>query len=182
MWKISFVGIDAGHEEELRKSFNEKVILTVDRFIDHYSNLFEGKDVSKKIESAEIAVQYISLLASKINKRVFVLIDEYDNFANELITGGRKNTYDTILHGEGFAKVFYKAIKDATIDNFDRIFMTGVSPIMLDDLTSGFNITMNYTLDQNLNGFMGFSREEVSYIMDEMGIRDLDVRKRYVKI
>lgn len=179
VWKISFAGIDAGHgEEELRKSFNEKVILNVDKFIDHYSNLFEGKDVSKEIKSAEIAVQYISLLASKINKRVFVLIDEYDNFANELITGGKQTTYDSILHGEGFVKVFYKAIKDATMDNFDRIFMTGVSPIMLDDLTSGFNITMNYTLDQNLNAMMGFTRKELSYIMDEVKIKDVNVRKK----
>lgn len=179
IWKISFAGIDAGHgEEELRKSFNEKVNLAVEKFIDHYSNLFEGKNVSKEIKSAEVAVQYISLLASKINKKVFVLIDEYDNFANELITGGRHNTYDSILHGEGFVKVFYKAIKDATMDNFDRIFMTGVSPIMLDDLTSGFNITMNYTLDQNLNPMMGFTRKELSYIMDEVQINDLELRKK----
>ena len=182
VWKISFAGIDAGRgEEELRKSFNEKVILSVDKFIDHYSNLFEGKDVSKKIESAEIAVQYISLIASKINQRVFILIDEYDNFANELITGGRQNTYEGILHGEGFVKVFYKAIKDATMDNFDRIFMTGVSPIMLDDLTSGFNITRNYTLDENLNAMMGFTRKELSWIMDEVQINNIELRKKICK-
>ncbi len=179
IWKISFAGIDAGQgEEELRNSFNEKVNLAVEKFRDHYSNLFEGKDISREIKSAEIAVQYISLIASKINKRVFVLIDEYDNFANELITGGRQNTYDSILHGEGFVKVFYKAIKDATMDNFDRIFMTGVSPIMLDDLTSGFNITMNYTLDQKLNPMMGFTRKELSYIMDEVQINEPELRKK----
>lgn len=179
IWKISFAGIDAGHgEEALRKSFNEKVNLSVEKFIDRYSDLFEGKDVSKEAKSAEIAVQYISLLADKINKRIFVLIDEYDNFANELITGGRQNTYDSILHGEGFVKVFYKAIKDATMDNFDRIFMTGVSPIMLDDLTSGFNIAMNYTLDQNLNAMMGFTRKELSCIMDEVQIKDINIRKK----
>ena len=60
---------------------------------------------------------YIISLARKIDKPVFVLIDEYDNFANELITGGKQNTYESILHGEGFVKVFYKAIKDATMDN-----------------------------------------------------------------
>jgi len=98
------------------------------------------------------------LLVSKIKKQVFVLIDEYDNFANELITGGKQNTCTSILHGEGFVKVFYKALKDATADNFARIFMTCVSPIMLDDLTSGFNITRNYTLDKNLNAMLGFTR------------------------
>lgn len=182
VWKISFAGIDPGNGEEgLRKSFNEKVMLSVEKFVSYYSNLLEDKVVSKDIKSAEIAVQYISLLASKINKQVFVLIDEYDNFANELITGGRQNTYTTILHGEGFVKVFYKAIKDATADNFARIFMTGVSPIMLDDLTSGFNITRNYTLDENLNAMLGFTRDELSLIMDEVSLNDVELREKICK-
>lgn len=182
VWKISFAGVDAGRgEEELRKSFNEKIILSVEKFISHYSNLLEDKIVLKEIKSAEIAVQYISLLASKINKQVFVLIDEYDNFANELITGGKQVTYKSILHGEGFVKVFYKALKDATADNFTRIFMTGVSPIMLDDLTSGFNITMNYTLDENVNAMLGFTRDELSSIMDEVGMNDYGLRKKICK-
>lgn len=182
IWKISFAGIDAGHgEEELRNSFNEKVILSVEKFINHYSYLFENNTTFKEIKSAEVAVQYISLLASKIGKQVFVLIDEYDNFANELITGGRHSTYTSILHGEGFVKVFYKAVKDATMDNFARIFMTGVSPIMLDDLTSGFNITRNYTLDANLNAMLGFTREELSWLMDEVHINDEEVKKNICK-
>ncbi|APQ95572.1 ATP-binding protein [Clostridium botulinum] len=179
VWKISFAGVDAGHgEEELRNSFNSKVLLSSIKFINKYSNLLDVDTIPKGMESAEVIVQYISLLASKINMPVFVLIDEYDNFANELITGGKQSTYSGILHGEGFVKVFYKAIKDATADNFNRIFMTGVSPIMLDDLTSGFNITMNYTLDQNLNAMMGFTRDEISCIMDEVGIKDKELRKK----
>ncbi|SUY47155.1 putative AAA-ATPase [Clostridium putrefaciens] len=179
IWKISFAGVDAGNgEEELRKSFNSKVLVSAMKFIDQYSNLLEDKTIPKEVDSAEIIVQYISLLASKVNKQVFVLIDEYDNFANELITGGKQNTYENILHGEGFVKVFYKALKDATMDNFNRIFMTGVSPIMLDDLTSGFNITRNYTLDENLNAMMGFTRDELSLIMDEVNIKTPELRKK----
>ncbi|SUY65493.1 Predicted AAA-ATPase [Clostridium tetani] len=142
----------------------------------------EENTIPTEVDSAEMVVQYISLLAIKINKQVFILIDEYDNFANELITGGKQSTYESILHGEGFVKVFYKALKDATMDNFNRIFMTGVSPIMLDDLTSGFNITMNYTLDRDLNAMMGFTREELSWIMDEVNIKDTELRKKYVLI
>ncbi|MBD5640476.1 AAA family ATPase [Clostridium botulinum] len=179
VWKISFAGVDVGHgEEELRNSFNSKVLLSAIKFVSQYSNLLDIDTIPKEIDSAEIIVQYISLLASKIKIPVFVLIDEYDNFANELITGGKQSTYSGILHGEGFVKVFYKAIKDATADNFNRIFMTGVSPIMLDDLTSGFNITMNYTLDQNLNSMMGFTRDEISSIMDEVGIKDKELREK----
>lgn len=182
VWKISFAGVDAGHGgEALRKSFNEKIILSVEKFVSYYSNLLEDKVVPKDIKSAEIAIQYISLLASKINKQVFVLIDEYDNFANELITGGKQNTYKSILHGEGFVKVFYKALKDVTADNFARIFMTGVSPIMLDDLTSGFNITRNYTLDRNLNAMLGFTRDELSWIMGKVGLNDGELRKKICK-
>lgn len=182
VWKISFAGIDAGHgEEELRNSFNQKVILSVEKFISYYSNLLGEQVIPEKIKSAEIAVEYISLLASKINKEVFVLIDEYDNFANELITGGRQSTYNSILHGEGFVKAFYKAIKDATMDNFTRIFMTGVSPIMLDDLTSGFNITRNYTLDEKLNSMLGFTRDELSWLMDEVGFKNGELRSKICK-
>lgn len=179
VWKISFAGIDVGHgEEELRKSFNTKVILAARKFISRYSNLLGNISMPNEIDSAELVVQYISLLASQIDKAIFVLIDEYDNFANELITGGKKNTYESILHGEGFVKVFYKAIKDATMDNINRIFMTGVSPIMLDDLTSGFNITMNYTLDENLNGMMGFTKEELLTVIDEASITDSDLKNK----
>ncbi|NFM78699.1 hypothetical protein FDC04_07610 [Clostridium botulinum] len=179
VWKISFAGVDAGYgEEELRNSFNSKVLLSSIKFINKYSNLLDVDTIPKGMESAEVIVQYISLLASKINMPVFVLIDEYDNFANELITGGKQSTYSGILHGEGFVKVFYKAIKDATADNFNRIFMTGVSPIMLDDLTSGFNITRNYTLDKNLNAMMGFTQDEIYSIMDQVGVTDKPIREK----
>jgi len=140
IWKISFAGVDAGNGEEgLRKSFNEKVILSVEKFVSYYSDLLQDKVVSKDIKSAGI------------------------------------------LHGEGFVKVFYKALKDATTDNFGRIFMTGVSPIMLDDLTSGFNITRNYTLDENLNAMLGFTRAELSWIMEKVDLQETELKNRIRK-
>lgn len=179
VWKISFAGVDAGHgEEELRKSFNFKVSSAAREFLYKYGNLLGENKLPMEDMNAEMVVAHISMLSKINNKQVFVLIDEYDNFANELITGGKQSTYSGILHGEGFVKVFYKAIKDATADNFNRIFMTGVSPIMLDDLTSGFNITMNYTLDKNLNAMMGFTRGEISYIMDEVDIENTELREK----
>nr|WP_061326302.1 MULTISPECIES: AAA family ATPase [Clostridium] len=134
--------------------------------------------IAKGMESAEVIVQYISLLASKINIPVFVLIDEYDNFANELITGEKQNTYSGIIHGEGFVKVFYKAIKDATADNFNRIFITGVSPIRIDGLINGLNITSNYTLDEDLNAMMGFTQDEILSVMEEVRVKDKELREK----
>jgi len=182
VWKISFAGVDAGHgEEELRKSFNFKVRSSAKEFIIRYQYLLGENKFPLEELSAEMVVEHINMLCKLNNKQVFVLIDEYDNFANELITGGKQNTYKGILHGEGFVKVFYKALKDATADSFARIFMTGVSPIMLDDLTSGFNITMNYTLDENLNAMLGFTRDELSSIMDEVNLTDYDLRRKICK-
>ncbi|NEZ75134.1 hypothetical protein EXM56_07270 [Clostridium botulinum] len=179
VWKISFAGVDAGRgEEELRNSFNSKVLLSAIKFINKYSNLLDVDTIPKGMESAEVIVQYISLLASKINIPVFVLIDEYDNFANELITGEKQNTYSGIIHGEGFVKVFYKAIKDATADNFNRIFMTGVSPIRLDGLINGLNITSNYTLDEDLNAMMGFTQDEILSVMEEVRVKDKELREK----
>jgi len=182
VWKISFAGIDAGHgEEELRKSFNFKVKSSAKEFLFRYQNLLGGTMLPFEEVSAEMVVEHINMICKMNTQQVFVLIDEYDNFANELITGGKQNTYKSILHGEGFVKVFYKALKDATADNFARIFMTGVSPIMLDDLTSGFNITRNYTLDRNLNAMLGFTRDELLKIMDEVGLNDYELRKKICK-
>ncbi|APC80274.1 ATP-binding protein [Clostridium botulinum] len=179
VWKISFAGVDAGRgEEELRNSFNSKVLLSAIKFINKYSNLLDVDTIPKGMESVEVIVQYISLLASKINIPVFVLIDEYDNFANELITGEKQNTYSGIIHGEGFVKVFYKAIKDATADNFNRIFMTGVSPIRLDGLINGLNITSNYTLDEDLNAMMGFTQDEILSVMEEVRVKDKELREK----
>ncbi|WP_297422367.1 ATP-binding protein [Clostridium sp.] len=179
VWKISFAGIDAGHgEEELRKSFNFIVRTSAIQFFNKYNNILKEDKQSVEDMNAEMVVAYISMISKINDKNVFILIDEYDNFANELITGGEKNTYESILHGEGFVKVFYKAIKDATMDNFNRIFMTGVSPIMLDDLTSGFNITRNYTLDENLNGMMGFTKEELLSVIDKVSINDVDSKNK----
>ncbi|MGH4052359.1 MAG: AAA family ATPase [Clostridium sp.] len=182
VWKISFAGVDAGHgEEELRKSFNFKVRSSAKEFLFRYQNLLGETNLPPEELSSEMVVEHINTLCKMNKKQVFVLIDEYDNFANELITGGKQNTYKGILHGEGFVKVFYKALKDATADNFGRIFMTGVSPIMLDDLTSGFNITRNYTLDRNLNAMLGFTREELSSLMGTVGINDEELRKKICK-
>ena len=179
VWKISFAGIDAGHgEEELRNSFNFKVASSAREFLYKYEELLGENKLPFENISAEMIIAHISMLCKINDKQVFLLIDEYDNFANELITGGKQNTYGSILHGEGFVKVFYKALKDATMDNFNRIFMTGVSPIMLDDLTSGFNITRNYTLDENLNAMMGFTRKELSWIMDEVNIKTPELREK----
>jgi hypothetical protein len=134
-------------------------------FLDKYGGLIHETTLPEEVKSAETAIEYLRRTAKKAEKQVMVLIDEYDNFANELITGGKRQTYENLMYGEGLVKAFYKAIKDATMDNFARLFMTGVSPIMIDDLTSGFNITENLTLKPTLNAMLGFTQHETEEIL-----------------
>jgi len=183
IFKVSFAGIDTSSgEEKLKSSFNYKIISSVREFVDRYNNMLDEKKVPEEVNSAEFAVEYIRTITKKINRQVFVLIDEYDNFANELITGGSSSTYKNLMHGEGLVKTFYKAIKDATMDNFARLFMTGVSPIMLDDLTSGFNITENLTLKPKLNDILGFTQYEIQEMLKAYDIyseKTIDDMKKY---
>ncbi|OFI07124.1 putative AAA-ATPase [Clostridium acetireducens DSM 10703] len=171
VWKISFAGLQTGvTEEELRKNFSDKVKISAQEFLLYYKDLLLEHNISNEYNSADIIVNYVKMITNVSGYDVFILIDEYDNFANELITGGKKFTYEAILHGEGFVKSFYKAIKDGTNDNFKRIFMTGVSPIMLDDMTSGFNITENLTIEEELNSVFGFTKDELKIIIDQIDI------------
>ncbi|BDR81133.1 hypothetical protein N072000002_13130 [Clostridium tetani] len=124
------------------------------------------------------------MLANKINKQVFVIIDEYDNFANELITGGKQNTYESILHGEGFVKVFYKALKDATMDRFNIHTMYSVkenfkSPLfylgMLTIKGQGLSVTVlkvpNYVI-KTIYWEQYFQRINLEYNIQTKDVRD----------
>lgn len=176
VFKVSFAGIETSSgEEKLKESFNYKVKSAAQEFIDRYTNIMCEEKIPDDLNSAESIIEYLRRITKKIDKQVLILIDEYDNFANELITGGRKATYENLMHGEGLVKAFYKAIKDATMDNFARLFMTGVSPIMLDDLTSGFNITDNLTLRNKLNSMLGFTEEEIIEILKKYNIYSLEI-------
>ncbi len=88
---------------------------------------------------------------------LYLIIDEYDNFTNTLIRSVGQNPYKAITHGMGFYREWFKLFKG----RFDRIFMTGVSPVTMDDLTSGFNIAKNISQDEDFNAMLGFSGEEV---------------------
>ena len=87
---------------------------------------------------------------------IYLVIDEYDNFTNALIRSSGKEPYRSITHGTGFYREWFKKFKGSV----DRIFMTGVSPVTMDDLTSGFNIAANVSQDRAFNAMLGFTEEE----------------------
>ncbi len=102
------------------------------------------------------------------NIKLYLLIDEYDNFANEVMMA-RKPHYEALLYGEGLLKTVFKAVKSAASgQGLDRVFITGVSPIVMSDLTSGYNVAKNIYLMKEFNDLCGFHEAEIHKLLDGM--------------
>jgi hypothetical protein len=106
-------------------------------------------------------------------KKAYVIIDEYDHFANDIIAKGTplsKNQYQESVWANSITKDFYETLKIGSESVVDKIFVTGITPVMLDDLTSGFNISNNLSLKLEYNEILGLTREEVEWVMDQSGL------------
>ena len=110
---------------------------------------------------------------------LYVLIDEYDNFANTILAGAGADAYHAFAHGGGFYRSFFATLKAGTENgSVERLFVTGVSPVTLDDVTSGFNIGANLSLRAEFNEMLGFTEDEVRRMLEtyrDLGVFDQDV-------
>ena len=112
---------------------------------------------------------------------LYVLIDEYDNFANTVLAYHGEEAYQAFTHGGGFYRNFFATLKDGTGHSdggLERMFITGVSPITMDDVTSGFNIGKNISLHPAFNDLLGFTEEEVRQLLEmyrDHGVFNQDV-------
>ena len=101
--------------------------------------------------------------AERIGVRLYLLIDEYDNFANTILAGEGHAAYHAMTHGSGWFRDFFATLKAGTESgNLERLFITGVSPVTMDDVTSGFNIGTNISFDAAYNQIVGFTEKEVN--------------------
>jgi hypothetical protein len=172
--RLDFSNISTNQQKEnLIKSFDVKVIAAVNDFLIRYKELLSNEKMENNFNDAISAISHLSLKLANSNNKILVLIDEYDNFANDLITSNEKLYYD-VISSQGYIRTFYKNLKSLTSTIIDRIFMTGVSPILLDDLTSGFNITKNLTLDKRYNQMLGFTEEELRLLIGEIQINNFN--------
>ena len=108
-------------------------------------------------------------LCQAAEQKLYVVIDEYDNFANSILATDGQDNYKRLTHGDGFFRQFFKILKSGTTGSdapISRLFITGVSPITLDDVTSGFNIGKNISLDMAFNEMLGFRHEDVVAMID----------------
>ena len=107
----------------------------------------------------------------KEGEKIYVIIDEYDHFANELL-GFNTNQFKALVSKNGKVRKWYEILKEGTESVIDRIFITGVAPITLDSLTSGFNISSDKTQNERFNEMMGFTESELKGIMKNQNIKE----------
>ena len=116
--------------------------------------------------------------AGELDVRLCVLIDEYDNFANTILAGEGQAAYHAITHGSGWFRDFFATLKAGTAaGNLERLFITGVSPVTMDDVTSGFNIGKNISFRAKYNDIVGFTEAKVRELVDlyrGLGVFDED--------
>ena len=157
MLKLDFSKV-GGAGESLQDSFEKHIASMLDEFLfrysEHYDDAFKAAFPGK---TAEEKIAAVTARNRTIGIPLYLIIDEYDNFTNQMIRATGVKDYRDITHGAGFYRNWFKKFKG----EFDRIFMTGVSPVTMDDLTSGFNIAANLSLDAACNATLGFSEAEV---------------------
>ena len=176
--RLSFAGISTDKGKDvLISDFYAQVRSSVENFCEKYFELLQDKVIAMVDSTAISIIGDLHKLVARCNQRLYLIIDEYDNFANELIAGDDKAMYYDLISGEGYVKAFYKAIKEGTSSSIERLFMTGVSPVMLDDLTSGFNITSNLTQEPALNAMLGLTETEVQNLAAEVCPDSMDLQK-----
>ena len=133
-------------------------------FCDRYSRLLppETKDEMNKRTGAIKQLDYLCDVCSELGLKIYLFIDEYDHFTNKILAEpGCLDAYRQETHGTGYLRLFFDSVKTGTYSSIERVFVTGVSPVTMDDLTSGFNIGTNYTLNYEFNEMVGFTENEV---------------------
>ena len=155
---LDFSKVNRGWGDTLEERFENYIGGCLDDFIRRYAPSY-GEELCAEILASKPADKFtkVALAARRLGHRLYLMLDEYDNFTNAMLRAEGNDSYRAITHGQGFYREWFKAFKG----DFDRIFMTGVSPVTMDDLTSGFNIASNISQSELCNSMVGFSEEEV---------------------
>ena len=153
---FSRVGSDV---DRLQYNFDCYLSLRCESFAKAYAAFYPGNivDEIRQIKGGEQRLNFINDVARSAGSKLYLIVDEYDNFTNNVLNIKGHDAYHALTHGTGFYRDVFKLFKGM----FDRIIMLGVSPITLDDLTSGYNIALNITMDPRFNQMLGFSEDEV---------------------
>lgn len=178
-WDFSRVN-PQGDVETVTKSIHSHINSSIEWFAVYYEPFLKRPI---HLEPTDAMASFASLLiATRISgQQIYLLIDEYDNFANEVMMSNQPTgheRYEALVTGEGLLKTIFKNVKGAMDEGLGRVFITGVSPILLSDITSGHNISESITLRNDLFDLCGFTAAEVQGMVAEIAIqRDLSPAK-----
>ena len=165
--KFDFSGISGTDTVSLITNFNHKLAEAFTNFNRRYPDFNFNCEQVELSPSAFIGKFFSHYEMYAKAKNLYILIDEYDNFANDVLSNDR-DLFKTITQSNGFLKDFYKTIKTFTNTVVAKTFITGVSSVSLDSLTSGFNIAENVTCDPNLNEFAGFTKDDLIGLIEKL--------------
>ena len=175
--RFNFSTIEVGTLAEIERNFFEHVKRSVGSFVRQYESLADWSAVSRAENPADMIDAVRGVVRDNGLPPIYVIIDEYDNFTNELVVSNRDAEYDAIcghdnaggLPRDSFFKAFFKSFKAGLEEgNVGRTYFTGVLPITLDDLSSGFNVGTVVSLNRSLVGMVGFTASQVGDYVDRV--------------
>ncbi|MBQ4224127.1 MAG: AAA family ATPase, partial [Prevotella sp.] len=159
----------SGGLEDYKERMDGYCRIQFEGFVEDYADLLPSNalDILRGEEGAANQLSALARICNKAGRQMYLFIDEYDHFTNSVLSNpGTEHGYKAETHGTGAFRAFFDAIKAGTDGSIKRLFVTGVSPVTMDDLTSGFNIGTNYTMHPKFNAMVGFTEEEVREMLD----------------
>ena len=164
---LNFSGI-VGELHNYRKGLDAHCGTTFENFCKIYTD-YLPQDTVEELRTKEGAVEQLDFLyqvCARAGRDIYLFIDEYDHFTNAILADPESlHRYTNETHGEGYLRAFFNKVKAGTYSSIERCFITGVSPVTMDHLTSGFNIGTNYSLTPEFNEMIGFTEEEVRQML-----------------
>ena len=162
--KLNFSVVDPkGDEAAIRSSLFHHLNIQIKETVARYGDWLEGR-VDVQADDGIASLQSLTSAVSRTPHKLYVLIDEYDNFANEVMISPLRGTnrYEELVQGEGTIKTFFKVVKaGAEGRGIDRTFLTGVSPVVLSDITSGYNVAEDLSQRPRFHDLCGFTEAEL---------------------
>lgn len=166
--RFDFSGIDTQNMEMIKGSFNNRISTGVNEFISNYGGFDSGlvAQYERELNPADYLASFLSSVSTELRDcKIYILIDEYDHFTNELFAFNTAH-FQEVVSRNGWVRKFYEVIKQFTGSGLiDRFFATGVTPVTLDNMTSGFNIGFNITQDASYHAMAGFTEEELKELI-----------------
>ena len=168
---LNFAEVAAGLDD-YKDGLDNHCSLVFNFFCDIYAHILpaDTKEGMEKLTDAVSQLRFLCQKCQEVGKKIYLFIDEYDNFTNMILAHEEHLVrYRNQTHGEGYLRQFFNTIKGTAGNSLGRVFVTGVTPVTMDNLTSGFNIGTNYSLSSDFNEMTGFTEEEVRKMLDYYG-------------